>query len=503
PSLRAVASVTARNGVVPVEGVLGVGTHAPEALKRIVTAGRWFTEEDGRAALLPTDLARRLGLDPARDVGVVVHLWEVPLTVLGFFDPDRLETFTDLDGTSVKPAYLEIAPDEDLSEAEAEAMQAGEAVGPMVERFRSAAGDAIILIPNSTCLALGGTLRAVALITDQPDTALNIADDLSRRLAYPLYVGADVTYFHSAAKTLRYQGVANLLVPMLIVIFICLNTMIGHVHERKSEIGVYTSVGLAPNHVGFLFIVEALSLAVLSTVIGYILAQLTAHFLGKTQLFSELTFNYSSLASVACMVLVFSVVLLASLYPARMAAALAMPDVTRTWTVPKAQGDLLELHLPFLLKPEEESGIMAFLNAFIRDHQDVAQGPFIVDDVHLAPVAPESDGTILPEPVCLWLYANVWLAPFDFGIKQRLHLHCCPSADDPGYMEVALQMIRLSGERTAWQRANRNFIKVMRKQMLLWRLLDADTKALYTRWAGPLGPETAPAPAPISSTRQG
>lgn len=503
PSLRAVASVAARNEVVPVEGVLGVGPHAPEALKKIVTAGRWFTEEDGRAVLLPTSLARKLGLEPTRDVGAVVHLWEVPLTVIGFFDPNHLETFTDLDGTSVKPAYLEISPDEDLSEAEAEAMQAGEAVGPMVERFRSAAGDAVVLIPHHTCLSLGGTLRAVALITDTSETALDIADDLSRRLTYPLYVGADVTYFHSAAKTLRYQGVANLLVPMLIVVFICLNTMIGHVHERKSEIGVYTSVGLAPNHVGFLFIVEALSLAVLSTVIGYILAQLTAHFLGKTQLFSELTFNYSSLASVACMVLVFSVVLLASLYPARVAAALAMPDVTRTWTVPKAQGDLLELHLPFLLKPEEEPGIMAFLSAFIRDHQDVAQGPFIVDDVHLAPAAPESDGTHLPEPVCMWLYANVWLAPFDFGIKQRLHLHCCPSADDPGYMEVALQMIRLSGERTAWQRANRNFIKVMRKQMLLWRLLDANTKALYTRWAAPLGPEAAPAPVPASFTGQG
>lgn len=503
PSLRAVASVSARDGVKPVEGVLGVGAGAPAAVKNIVTAGRWFTDEDDRALILPTSLARKLGLDPSRDAGAEVHLWEVPFTVIGFFDPDRLEALTDLDGGPVKPAYLEISPDEDLSEAEAEALQAGEAVGPMVERFRAASGEATVLIPHSTCRALGGTLRAVSLITDRPETALDIADDLSRRLTFPLYVGADVTYFHSAAKTLRYQGVANLLVPMLIVIFICLNTMIGHVHERKSEIGVYTSVGLAPNHVGFLFIVEALSLAVLSTVIGYILAQLTAHFLGRTQLFSELTFNYSSLASVACMVLVFSVVLLASLYPARMAAALAMPDVTRTWTVPKAQGDLLELHLPFLLKPEEEPGIMAFLNAFIRDHQDVNQGPFIVDDVHLAPVSPESDGTQLPEPVCLWLYANVWLAPFDFGIKQRLHLHCCPSADDPGYMEVALQMIRLSGERTAWQRANRNFIKVMRKQMLLWRLLDADTKALYTQWAAPPIPQTAPRDAAASSTGRG
>lgn len=492
PSLRAVASVSTDTKVMPVEGVLGLGSNAPAPVKNMVHIGRWFTNEDVRSMLLPTPLARKLDLDPTRDVGATVYLWEVPFTVIGFFDPDRLEALKDLDGTPIKPVYLEISPDADLSEAEAEAMQSGETVGPMIERFRAASAESTVLIPHATCISLGGSLRAVALVTERPAMALEIAEDLSRRLTFPLFVGADVTYYHSAAKTLRYQGVANLLVPMLIVIFICLNTMVGHVHERKSEIGVYTSVGLAPSHVGFLFIVEALSLAVLSTVIGYIAAQLSAHFLGKTRLFAELTFNYSSLASVACMVLVFSVVLLASLYPARMAAALAMPDVTRTWTLPNAQGDLLELHLPFLLKPEEEPGIMAFLAGFIREHQDVAQGPFIVDDVHLTPASPDADGTQLPQLVCFWLYANVWLAPFDFGIKQRLHLHCCPSVDDPSYMEVAIQMIRLSGERTAWQRANRNFIKVIRKQMLLWRLLDPETKALYTRNAGTPVPKGVP-----------
>jgi hypothetical protein len=74
---------------------------------------------------------------------------------------------------------------------------------------------------------------------------------------------------------------------------------------------------------------------------------------------------------------------------------------------------------------------------------------------------------------------NVWLAPFDFGIKQRLQLHCCPSLDNPGYLEISLLMTRLSGERSAWARANRNFIKALRKQMLLWRLLDARARQAY------------------------
>ena len=84
---------------------------------------------------------------------------------------------------------------------------------------------------------------------------------------------------------MRYQGASNLVVPILLVILITLNTMISHVYERKREIATYTSVGLAPAHVGFLFIVEALSLAVISVVIGYIIAQFSAHFLAGTAFF--------------------------------------------------------------------------------------------------------------------------------------------------------------------------------------------------------------------------
>ncbi|SMC26990.1 Peptidase family M28 [Desulfacinum hydrothermale DSM 13146] len=484
PSQRFVATVSHNLRETAVQGVLGLGVHAPRNFRKIVVRGRWFTQDNERAVLLPVNLARKLGLDPQPDGTITVTLWEQPFRVVGYFDPQKLESYRDLDSHRIQPAYLEIAPDEEISEVEVEAMESGEEILPMTQRFRFARADSLVLMPFETCRSLGGSLRAIALVTDNPARARGIAEDLSRWFSYPLFVGAQQTWYHTAGKAIRYQGVANLVVPILIVVFICLNTMIGHVHERKTEIGVYTSVGLAPVHVGFLFIVEALSLAVLSTVIGYILAQLTAKLVGTWPLFAELTFNYSSLASVACMVLVFSVVLLASLYPARMAAEMAMPDVTRSWTLPEAQGDLLELRLPFLLKPEEELGIIHFLESFIRDHQDVAHGAFIVDEASLVPDDSIARPAQMPYPVCLTLRANVWLAPFDFGIKQRLHLHCCPSKENPGYMEVAVQMIRLSGERSAWERTNKNFIRVLRKRMLLWRLLDDETKARYAQ-AGP------------------
>jgi hypothetical protein len=430
--------------------------------------------------LLPVKMAVQVGFDPSRDLNTTVRIHGMEFRVVGLFDASLLDRARDLDQNPITPAYLEVSQNEELSEVEIEAMQSGEEVLPMTERFHFANANSTIIIPFTACLRYGGTLRAVSILPTGGETPLALADGLSSWLSYPLFVGEDGTWQHSAGSTLRYQGAATVLVPILIVVFITLNTMIGHVHERQREIGTYTSVGLAPTHVGFLFIVEALSMAVLSTVIGYILAQLSAKYLGGTELFSQLTFNYSSLASVACMFLVFSVVFLAALYPAKMAAEIAMPDVNRSWTLPTPEGDVIFMNLPFLLKHDEEQGVMGFLNAFYLSYRDTAHGSFIVDAVDLDVDNPPVRSGGMPAPVCLLIRTNVWLAPFDFGIKQRIQLHCCPSPENPGYLEIAIQMIRLSGERSAWMRANHNFIKALRKQMLLWRLLDRDAKASFT-----------------------
>jgi hypothetical protein len=93
---------------------------------------------------------------------------------------------------------------------------------------------------------------------------------------------------------------------------------------------------------------------------------------------------------------------------------------------------------------------------------------------------PETEaGNISSMRACHLIRTSVWLAPFDFGIKQKLQLHCCHSEENPGYLEIALMMYRISGEKSAWVRSNKNFIKALRKQMLLWRLLDPEAKDKY------------------------
>ena len=482
PTDRSLGVVARSSERAPLEGILGLGEKPPECIRNLLISGRWFRPGEQDAILIPVAVAQRLGLDPAKDLDAPISVQGTPARVVGYFEGRALESLKDLDQNPITPAYIEVSQSEEMSEVEAEAMQSGEEILPRSERFRYSDADKTIIVPYQTCMEFGGRLRTIAVIPSPSLDCFDLADRLSAWLAYPLFVGEDnATWYHSSNTSLSYQGVANLIVPILIVVFITLNTMVGHVHERKREIATYTSVGLAPTHVGFLFIVEALSLAVISTVIGYIVAQLSAKFLGNTAVFSQLTFNYSSLASVACMFLVFSVVFLAALYPARLAAEVAMPDVNRSWQLPKAVGDTVYMSLPFLLKSEEEGGIMEFLHSFYASHEDTADESFIVDNADVEfrePVTPPGFDAMA---ACVVISTKVWLAPFDFGIKQHLQLHCCPSPENPGYLEIMIHMTRLSGEHSAWFRANKKFIQTLRKQMLLWRLLDREAKAAYIR----------------------
>jgi hypothetical protein len=301
----------------------------------------------------------------------------------------------------------------------------------------------------------------------------------------------DGTYLYHASDTMSYSGVPNIIIPIIISVFIVLNTMIGSVYERKREIGIYTSVGLAPSHVSFLFIAEAMALAVISVVMGYLLAQTSAKLFAETALWSGITVNYSSWAGVAAMLLVILVVLVSVLYPSKVAGEIAIPDVNRAWTLPKADGNVLEVTLPFYMRYSEHRSVGGFLLEYFQGHQDVSHGLFSTGDIDFgfscqtAPGLSDDDEDCFKEAcefdACLHVQSSVWLAPFDFGINQKVDLQFCPATDEPGFLEIKIRLIRQSGEANAWRRINKGFLHNVRKQLLLWRSFDLPTKQHYER----------------------
>ncbi len=458
---------------VTLQGITGLTADEPAVtgMDAILTAGRWFKEGEQQAVLVPSSMARRLGIDPDDPQQNLLHIWGVPLRIIGVFSEEKLQERPDLDGEIITPAIFPSTAAMEMTDVEKEALESGEDVRNFQGRYHHLGPDSVLIMPADTLLKFGGSLQAAVLKTDSVNDGSQ-ARILSDRFGLALFSSEpDGVFLYNAADTTSYAGMPNIVIPLLISILIVLNTMISSVFERKREIAVYTSVGLAPSHVSFLFVAEALAFAVLSVVLGYLLAQVSAGLLAGTSLWSGITVNYSSTAGVAAMLLVMGVVLLSVIYPSRVAANIAIPDVNQSWSLPETVDNAITVTLPFLMRHSEQNSICGFLYTFFREHQDVSHGIFSTGEVSLV----EETGD------CLHIQTQVWLAPFDFGIMQMVDLEFLHAEEGEDFLEITVTMTRQSGELTMWRRVNTAFLHVLRKQLLVWRSLDSSGHEEYAK----------------------
>jgi len=451
-------------------------------LDRVLVGGRWFEPGERLAILLPDRMAGELQIDPRNPAGARVDIWGTKFEVVGVFSGSALNTFADLDGEPLTPVTFPSEVTMEITEAEMEAMESGEDVQTFQSRYQHVDGELTAIMPFQTLISMGGELKAVAARPPAGTVDPELAESLADRFGLIIFAGEpNGVFLYHASDTMSYSGVPNVVVPLVISVFIVLNTMIGSVYERKREIGIYTSVGLAPSHVSFLFIAEALAFAVLSVVLGYLLAQTTSAFFAGTDLWSGITVNYSSLAGVAAMVLVILVVLVSVIYPSRVAAEVAIPDVNRSWKLPEVRDNRLDVTLPFLMNFREHLSIAGFLLEHFEGHQDISHGLFSAGDIDFsfASCSIPGEGGSAGGAEMIQLSTNIWLAPFDFGIMQRVSLEFCEAVGDPGFLEIRASLKRLAGEANAWRRINKAFLHDLRKQLLVWRSLDKDSKTHY------------------------
>jgi hypothetical protein len=196
------------------------------------------------------------------------------------------------------------------------------------------------------------------------------------------------------------------------------------------------------------------------------------------------------MAGVGAMLLVILVVMVSVIYPSKVAGEIAIPDVNRSWSLPAPQENTLEVTLPFLMTYAEHGSVGGYLFEYLESHQDITHGKFSTADIlftFACPTPPSllsNDSNCLKEDACeqeecLYLTSQVWLAPFDFGITQKVTLRFVPSMEEPGLLEIRMMLIRDSGEANAWLRINKTFLLEIRKQLLMWRSLDDAGKRHY------------------------
>lgn len=474
------------------QGMTGLSPREPtiSGLDKMLIKGRWFKPQRPDEILIPSRLAALVGIDPDKPDQPPLMLWGQPFQVVGVFSEKRLQQLPDLDGEPLTPATFPSETMMEISEVEKEAMESGEDVQAFQGRYHHLDPSQVLILPADTLLQLGGTIKSVALHPTKLQKE-NPAPLLSDRFNLALFQGEkNGVFLYNASDTMSYSGMPNILIPLLISILIVLNTMISSVFERKREIAVYTSVGLAPSHVSFLFVAEAMAFAVLSAVLGYLLAQSSAAVLAGTSLWQGITVNYSSTAGIAAMILVMGVVLLSVIYPSKVAAKIAIPDVNMSWTMPEPVNDAMSVTLPFLMHYHEHASICGFLYSFLKGHQDVSHGIFATGPIEvLDEAAIRHQKNRLPMAGdCIHLRAKIWLAPFDFGVMQWIDLRFCKSGEGEDFLEICVRIERRAGEAGLWQRLNKPFLHSLRKQLLIWRSLDADGHTQYSRLLPQLTP---------------
>jgi hypothetical protein len=159
------------------------------------------------------------------------------------------------------------------------------------------------------------------------------------------------------------------------------------------------------------------------------------------------------------------------------AGQLSVPDVERIWKFPEAVNDQLVFDFPFTVSGEQALGINVHLRNFFEDHANQSVGEFYTADTRFGYRQPGVDKGGYR------LTSNVWIAPFDFGISQRLELETFLAEDESDIYETRMILTRTSGSPDAWTKMNHRFMKSIRKQFLLWRLFTSEERAWHVAQA--------------------
>lgn len=455
----------------------GVGLNRDEDKATQVRAllPNWDTFRASGGCYLSEQTAEDLALKPGDDVLITGRI----LPLIGVFDAAQFDTqLLDLDGQSWLPIdysalggdmmRLSINTDMHLLESQMETGQ-GMETGANLTRLSS---NNVIIVPDEFLYGMRDcSMRSVAIATTTHAEAAVLGKELGQRLAFPIYFSTANEVRVYASTILLPSGPKSLLVPLAIGGLIILNTMLGAIAERRRDIYIYTSMGLAPLHVGVLFLAEAATYGLMGSIFGYIVGQGVATVFSKMGLLAGITLNYSGTHAVMTMFMVMVVVVFSSLLPAYMAGKLAVPSANMSWKVPAPVDDRIRDILPFTVTEKTANGVVLFLYEYLEAHRDGAIGHFTTDDLKTFTVKADDIET-------MGIEGTAWLVPYDLGVRQNFKILVRPTGDDD-VCEMTIELQRGSGQVSTWHNLNKVFLADLRKQLLGWRKLKLERMLQY------------------------
>jgi hypothetical protein len=487
-SLRSGSGITLQ-----VEAVLGMSLADNGFLGPMPLLGesRYFSSDNAEEVILPARAAEALNLS-LQDVGKVSLTFQGRLfKLVGIVHDERFQALRDLSHHSILPIQRVATLGLKQSEAEASVNldpTAADETGVFYVDMAS-----LILLPEGTAKSLGAQPFSVSLrlkedvslwrVVDRILTSTQAKFFVGSRNPFPVGEGGDdrrvlsagVYYIGSGYKT-SIGGLARLIIPLLIASTIILNTMLGSVYERKSEIAVFNAVGLNPTHIGMFFLAEAFVYSVIGSVGGYLIGQMFSLGLVRFNLFSDINLNFSSLSVMYVILFTVAVVLLSTLYPAIMATRAAVPSGKRKWSMPPHDGHQMNVVFPFIYQPELAPALVAYLEKYFATFTEASVGDLIATPMGRSR-KPDDRGRD-----SYALEYEIAPAPYDLGVTQ--HVQFLAAFDDlvQSY-RIRMVVTRISGQDTNWVTTNKPFLDGLRKYLMRWRNLSPAERAAYAEQA--------------------
>jgi ABC-type antimicrobial peptide transport system permease subunit len=433
--------------------------------------GTWFTEGmDPYVTIIGTQIAGQLHVD----IGDKIRLGNYALTIIGIANETILNHVLDLDNLVITPMDTRLPGNDGRLY-----------LGTMETVTTELTPAEAIIIPYKTVLSDFDGLMVSVSMRIKPEYEENqtllfsmateiYTETLHGSYSIPLYIGyAGTVYTLFPQNVVTTSGWETQSAPLIIAALVILNLMLGSIEERKRDIFTLSSVGLSPFHIGFLFFAEALTYAILGGVGGYLASLLLAPF------GASISLNPASTTVVGAVTTMMAVTITVTIYPIYIASKLVTPSLERRWKIPNPKGDKWQIILPFTATRDEETdGVLAFTHELATGHLEPDSEVFrTVSSIKYS----EEEN---PEMLYRTLIFDSELSPYELGIFQETRI-VDAKEKDIGRHTIQINLYRKAGPKGSWTTFGREFVDLMRKQIMLWRSFPEEERHQYEkRFAG-------------------
>lgn len=446
--------------------------------------GSPFSDANAQEIMLTVSAADALGL-AGRDVGQArVHLMGREWLLKGLIDDQRFRLARDLNpNLPLIPFVFKVGPQQTADSLDVDVANISDALLDTAS---------LVIMPEGSAAAMGADPRCVSIVfPDSADEGMlgreirRVLDVTSAkfyvgsRLPFkldedaPVPVKAGVYYIGSSYRT-AIGGLAKLLIPLIIAGSIILNTMLGTVYERKSEIAVFNAIGLNPTHIFMFFLAEAIVYSFIGAVGGYLIGQILTITLKAAGLIQSVNINFSSLMVVYAILFTMALVILSTLYPGYVATRTAVPSGKRKWTMPPNDGQTMSVVFPFIYRPNLAYGVMYYLQQFFAPMSDQSMSDM------LATLERVQESRDAGGRAVLSLHYLLALSPYDLGVTQRV-IFVTRYDEIVKSFRLHMEVERVTGRDANWVMINKPFLERMRKYLIRWRNIDPTRQAWFVK----------------------